>query len=196
MPLTAFGGGFFTDDGKGLVFKNALFKDTYGLGYLDLDNPGEAVEVPLAGLVHSGAGEFEGMAPLKNGHSLLFFNIDGSSWVYEAEYDAEARVMRALYVLVGQGVLAEGVMEAIDYDHATDSYAIAFSTATSPTQIYTIEGEDRDRLVRHTNETILGIPRKCFPAGKTSPTRHLTACGSRPGYICLRRNWVSPVNAR
>ena len=166
VPLTAFGGGFFTDGGKGLVFNNALFTDTYGLGYLDLDNPEEAVEVPFSGLVHSGAGEFEGLAPLKNGHSLLFFNIDGASWVYEAEYDAEAKVMQALYVLVGQGVLAEGVLEAITYDHETDSYAIAFSTATSPTQIYTIEGEDRDRLVQHTNESILGIPQEVLSGGE------------------------------
>ncbi len=67
VPLTAFGGGFFTDGGKGLVFNNALFTDTYGLGYLDIDHPEKAVEVPFAGLMHSGAGEFDGLAPMKNG---------------------------------------------------------------------------------------------------------------------------------
>ncbi len=166
VPLTAFGGGFFTDGGKGLVFNNALFKDTYGLGYLDLENPGEPVEVPFADLVHTGVGEFEGLEPLQNGRFLLFFNIDGASWVYEAEYNAEEKVMHALYVLVGRGILADGVLEAMKYDHDTDSYVIAFSTATSPTQIYTIEGEDRDRLIRHTNEMILGIPQEILSAGE------------------------------
>ena len=132
VPLTAFGSGFFTEDGHGLVFNNALFKDTYGLGVLPLDNPEAVSEVTFAGLVHTGAGEFDGLAPLKNGRFLLFFNIDGASWVYEAEYDADAKVMRALYVLVGRGVLADGVLEALTYDHETDSFAIAFSTATSP----------------------------------------------------------------
>ena len=166
VPLSAFGGGFFTNDGKGLVFNNALFKDTYGLGYLELDHPDEVREVPFEGLMHTGAGEFEGLMPLNNGHFLLQFNIDGASWLYEAEYDAEAKVMRAMYVLVGQGILADGVLEAVMYDHETDSFAMAFSTATSPTQIYTIEGEDRDRLVQHTNESILGIPRDLLSAGE------------------------------
>jgi dipeptidyl aminopeptidase/acylaminoacyl peptidase len=58
------------------------------------------------------------------------------------------------------------VLEAIKYDEDTDSFALVFSTATSPTQIYTIEGEDRDQLIRHTNETILGIPQEVLSPGE------------------------------
>ncbi|MFN2303969.1 MAG: S9 family peptidase, partial [Anaerolineales bacterium] len=65
VPLNAFGRGFFTDDG--LIFENAIFKDTYGLGYLNFDNPQKSVEIPFEGLKHSGRGEFVGFEPLDNG---------------------------------------------------------------------------------------------------------------------------------
>jgi len=166
VPLIAFGGGFFTEDGRGLVFANAIFQDTYGLGYLAFDSPYEVVEVPFADLAHRGMGEFDGLVRLENGRYLLEFNIDGVSWAYEAEYDTEQKVMRALNVLVGKGHLSEGVLEAIKYDMDSDTFALAFSTAVSPTQIYTIEGKDRDRIVQHTRESILGIPQSLLSRGE------------------------------
>lgn len=166
VPLIAFGGGFFTDDEKGLVFANAIFQDTYGLAYLSLNNPDKVIEVPFEGLAHTDAGEFEGLEPLDNGRFLLQFNVDGASWVYEAEYDPESRVMRTINILVGKGVLSEGVLEAINYDEGSDRFAVAFSTAVSPTQIYTIEGKDRDMLLRHTRESILGIPEDLLSPGE------------------------------
>jgi pimeloyl-ACP methyl ester carboxylesterase len=166
VPLIAFGDAFFTDDGRGLVFSNALFKDTYGLGYLALDAPETVTPVIFNSLAHSGAGEFTGLKELKNGFYLLHFNIDGESWIYEAEYDPQEKVMCAINLLVGKGVLSAGVLEAIAYNHEKDSFAVAFSTATSPTQIYTIEGGDRDRLVRHSDEIILGIPEHLLSRGE------------------------------
>jgi len=166
VPLNAFGRGFFTDDDKGVVFESAIFQDTYSLGYLPLDTPDNVIEVPFEGLEHTGLGEFIGLEQLDNGHFLLEFNIDGGSWAYEAEFDKNARVMRVLHVLVGKGVLSQGVLEAIKYDEVTDRFALAFSTAKSPTQIYTVEGKHRDKLVRHTNESILGIPREVLSSGE------------------------------
>ena len=166
VPLVAFGEGFFTEDETGVVFGNAIFKDTYSLAHFPLENPEEVTEVSFKGLAHTGVGEFEGIEPLDNGRFLLNFNIDGASWVYEAEYDPELKAMRAINILVGKGVLSEGVLEAIKYDEATDRFAVAFSTAVSPTQIYTIEGKDRDKLVRHTNESILGIPEELLSPGE------------------------------
>lgn len=165
IPLTAFGGGFFAP-GNNIVFENAIFKDTYGLGLIDMNDPKEAIEVPISGIEHTGAGEFEGLRELENGHLLLFFNIDGVSWAYEAEFDPVSNTMDVLHTLVGSGTLAEGVLEAIAYDHDSDKFVVAFSTATSPTQIYTIEGENRDQLVRQTNESILGIPEKLLSPGE------------------------------
>lgn len=168
IPLTAFGGGFFTKDGKGLVISTALFSDTYSLGYLALDRLDEIVEVTFKGLAHTGVGEFEGVEPLKNGRYLLYFNIDGVSWVYEAEYLADTRMMCVVNVLVGKGLFSQGVLEAISYDEEMDRFVISFSKATSPTQIYTIEGKDRDKLVRHTKESILGIPETLLSGGEDS----------------------------
>jgi dipeptidyl aminopeptidase/acylaminoacyl peptidase len=74
--------------------------------------------------------------------------------------------MQIVHTLVGQGELAQGVLEAIQYHHESDSFALAFSTATSPTQIYTIEGENRDQLIRHTNESILGISEEKLSPGE------------------------------
>ncbi len=60
--------------------------------------------------------------------------------------------------LCGAETISNGVLELISYDKACDRFALAFSTATSPTQIYTIEGQQRQKVVRHTHERVLGIP--------------------------------------
>lgn len=166
VDLTAFGHGFFTEDEESLIINSCLFKDTYSMGILSLDNPEEITEVPFEGLAHQGVGEYDGLGPIENGRFILFFNIDGATWAYEAEYDVELKALRAINILIGKGVLSDGVMEAISYDPESDSFAVAFSTATSPTQIYTIEGRDRDILVRHTNESILGIPETLLSRGE------------------------------
>ncbi len=166
VPLTAFGTGFFTADGKGLVFETAKFKDTYGLAFIRLDNPETIQEVAFEGLSHVGVGEFQGVHDLENGRFLLEFNIDGCSWAYEAEFDPDTLLMRIKQVLVGQGPLSNGVLEAVDHEKTTDIYAVAFSTATSPTQIYTIEGKAHDQVIRHTNERILGIPETHLSKGE------------------------------
>lgn len=166
VPLSALGGGFFTENDKGLVIHNALFNDTYSLGYISLENPGEVTAIPVEGLAHTGAGEFEGLGTLENGHFYLQFNIDGATWAYEAEYDEDKKVMRAINLLTGKGKLSNGVLEAIKYDQYSDRFALAFSTAMSPTQIYTIEGKDRDILVQHTQESILGIPERLLSPGE------------------------------
>ena len=166
VPLAAIGRGFFTKDGEGVVFSNALFQDTYSLGYLELDNPETITPVQFQGLAHQGLGEFNGVEALKNGRFLLYFNIDGANWVYEATYDSEEQVMEAVSVLVGKGLFSDGVLDAIKYYENKDVFALSFSTATSPTQIFTIEGVDRDRLVRHTDESILGISEPLLSSGE------------------------------
>jgi dipeptidyl aminopeptidase/acylaminoacyl peptidase len=66
---------------------------------------------------------------------------------------------------VGQGELGAGTLEASYWDEASDRYALSFSTATLPTQIYTLEGPER-RPVAHTRERILGIPREWMSPGE------------------------------
>jgi dipeptidyl aminopeptidase/acylaminoacyl peptidase len=49
------------------------------------------------------------------------------------------------------------MLERVDYDDQADIFTFAFSTATSPTQIYTVDGKKRKQIARHTGEKILGI---------------------------------------
>ncbi len=166
VDLTAFGSGFFTKGDKGLVITNAIYEDTYGLGHLSFEKPDKITPVMIKGLTHTGSGEFAGLEKLDNGCFLLEYNIDGASWAYEADYNESAHEMQAVNTLVGAGILAEGVLEAIDHDDESDKFALAFSTAESPTQIFTFEGKDRDRLTRHTDERILGISQDLLSSGE------------------------------
>ncbi len=43
--------------------------------------------VETYGVVHQGLGEFEDLEYLKDNRYLLRYNIDGASWLYEAEFD-------------------------------------------------------------------------------------------------------------
>jgi pimeloyl-ACP methyl ester carboxylesterase len=172
---TGIGEIYFIRDNQALLFQSILFDDRYSLGIMPLDDPQRPDPLPIRGLVHSGEGELTHLEKLERRDNpehdryLLGYNIDGVSWLYEAELDEEAPAMRVLHTLVGQGRLANGVLESISYDPAGDRFALSFSTATTPTQLYTVEGEKRDRLIRHTNERILGIPGHLLSSGEDYP---------------------------
>lgn len=153
VPLTGFGPGEFTPAG-GLLLVTALFDDQYGLGYLNPDAPDEVRPVKIQGVVHMGAGELERLMRGRAGRHLLIYNIDGCSWVYEGRFDEAALNFTIERVLCGQGELSNGVLESIHLDEAGGRYAFAFSTATSPAQLYVVDGEETSR---QTNERVLGI---------------------------------------
>ena len=166
VPLNSLSRSSYTGGDRGLLVFTSLFEDTYGLGYMDLAKPGEILPVTISGKVHTGIGEFEDFEPLYANRFLLRYNIDGCSWLYEGEFNEAAREMKLDKVICGQGELTNGVLEAASYDKEADRYALAFSTATSPCQIYTIEGKDRANVVAHTQERILGIPPEWLSAGE------------------------------
>ena len=165
IPLNAIHACQFTSQG-GLLFSTALFSDTYGLGYLDLQKPDQVTPVPITNIVHEGFGEFEDLRHLADNRYMLQFNIDGCSWLYESIFDEKALIMELNAVLCGQGDLSQGVLESKHYDKESDRFALSFSSATSPTQIYTVEGEKRLKVVRHTNERLLGIPQEWLSPGE------------------------------
>jgi pimeloyl-ACP methyl ester carboxylesterase len=166
VPLNSISFTNFTSSGHGLLFITSLFSDSYGLGYLDLDDPREASVVEISGVKHAGGGELNELRHLKGEEYLLVFNIDGCSWVYQASFDEKELHMKIDHVLVGEKLLSNGVLEAISYDEASDRFALSFSSATFPTQIYTLEGSSRQKLTRHTNEHILGIPEGLLSTGE------------------------------
>jgi dipeptidyl aminopeptidase/acylaminoacyl peptidase len=166
VPLNAISYTNFTSGGHGLLFVTSLFNDNYGLGYLDLNHPVEVKAVGITGQKHTGNGELNELWHLKGEDYLLIYNIDGCSWVYRATFDEQNFRMKIDAVLVGEDPLSNGVLEAISYDETSNRFAISFSTAISPTQLFTLEGNDPKRVVRHTNERILGIPQDLLSPGE------------------------------
>jgi pimeloyl-ACP methyl ester carboxylesterase len=164
--LNSIGACSFVNNNESLVFSTSLFEDTYGLGTFDLANPTDVKPVTILGTVHQGQGEFEGIGHLKDDRFTLHYNIDGCTWVYEGSYDPKTLTFQVRQILVGQGQLSNGKLESIAYDKIGDRFALAYSTATSPTQIYTIECDQRNIIKRHTNEKILGLSQEMMSPGE------------------------------
>jgi len=157
VPLNDIVSAHYVLQDRGLLLLTALFDDTRSLAFMDLANPQDIKPVRLSGALHAGYGELVNLEHLADDRYLLEYNIDGSTWIYEGIYNEKSLQMNLEHVLCGHGLLSNGVVEAISYDKQGDRFAIAFSTATSPTQIYSIEGKDRKNLIQHTRERILGI---------------------------------------
>jgi len=164
--LDSFGAAWYTPGDGGLLLTTTRFADTGGLGYLALTAGADLVEVPISGVVHSGVGELISLEWLRDSRYSVGYNIDGASWLYEGRFDETAHTLHLEHVLCGQPPLAAGVLEASYYDHPGDRFALAFSTATTPTQLYTVAGAARDQVVQHTRERILGIPQDHLAPGE------------------------------
>jgi pimeloyl-ACP methyl ester carboxylesterase len=164
VPLNGISGCHFVGN-RGLLLTTYLFDDAGGLGWLDLADPREVVPVRVQGTKHRGHGELDRLSHLRDDRYLVGYNIDGASWACEGTFDEAAKTMALDRVLVGRGKLKAGVIESIRYDKEGDRFAMSFSTATSPTQLYTIEGPRR-RIVPHTRERVLGIPSAWMSPGE------------------------------
>lgn len=160
---------FFIRNDSGILLGTSEFEDTYGLAYLSFDNPTDLKQVTISGTQHEGVGELEDIRHLTGQTYLLIYNIDGSSWAYEATLNEENLTIQLDHLLCGEGKLAGGVLESIQYNKIQDEYALSFSTAVSPTQLYTISGKNRDKRQRHTNERILGLPGEWLAPGEDYP---------------------------
>src|SRR5260370_6567838 len=110
-------------------------------------------------------GELLKLKHLREARYAVEYNIDGCSWLYEGTFDESSLTMRLERALCGEGRLSNGMLEAVSYEKATDRFALSFSTATSPSQIYTIEGEQRQTVRQHTRERVLGLPEEWLSAG-------------------------------
>jgi len=156
----------FTPSETAFLAVSAVFDDTYSLGLLDPKTPGELEPVKIEGIVHNGIGELEGLTHIKDTHYLVQYNIDGCTWLYEGIYDEAKKILDLKYSLVGADDLANGVLEHVYYDRKDDRFIISFSTATTPTQIYSLEGKLRELIVMHTNEMLLGIKETLLSSGE------------------------------
>jgi pimeloyl-ACP methyl ester carboxylesterase len=166
VPLNGINFTHFTRRDRGLIFTTSLFDDAIGLGYLRFSRPSKIKPVAITGTQHEGKGELCKLLAVKKEKYLLEYNIDGVSWLYEGEFDEDNLKMRLNHVITGHGPLSNGVLEAVSYDKKSDVYVLSHSTATTPTQIASIEGKKRKDVVIHTRERLLGIPDSYLSVGE------------------------------
>ncbi len=166
VPLNSINSTHFTRHDRGLIFITSLFDDAFGLGYLRFKNPSKIKPVSITGTQHKGMGELHKFISVRKNMYLLEYNIDGCSWLYEADFDEDKLEMGLGRVLVGKKPISNGVLEAVHYDKGSDTFILSHSTATSPTQIFTIAGKKRNKVVSHTNERVLGIPDSYLSSGE------------------------------
>ena len=155
-----------TASGNGVVLVASVFDDAGAPAYLDLARPGEIKPVSVEGLVHDGVGELERLQHLERDRYAVHYSIDGCSWAYDVRFDEDALALSAERVLVGEGALAGGVAHGLDYDAATDSFAVAFCTATNPTQLYVLDAGSASAPVQKTHERALGLAPELLAAGE------------------------------
>ena len=166
VPLNGIGATVFSHTGLGILLTCSVFEDTYSLGYIPLDKPGTLLPVKIRGIKHEGAGELTALEHLDGDHYAVAYNIDGCSWLYEGVFDEDRYVMKLMNVVVGEEPLDGGELEHFEYNKERDVFTLSFSTAISPTQIYTVERKKRDLVVMHTNEKVLGIPEEHLSKGE------------------------------
>jgi len=157
VPLNAIDSTHFVNEDRGLLVTSAIFDDAFGLGYMRFKHPFEVKPVAVVGLKHKGKGELRQCLAIRKNIYLLEYNIDGCSWLYEGVFDLKNLKMNIRKVIVGKGRIANGMLESVSYDRDTDTYILSHSTATSPTQIFTVEGKKRNKVITHTHEQVLGL---------------------------------------
>ncbi len=156
----------FPSKSDSVLFMTTIFEDTYGIGCIDIDQWSDVKPVEISGLHHKGHGELAHLDHVHGNQFLVTYNIHGCSWVYEGNFEKDSTKMTLGHVICGQGELSQGVTQSCHYDEKSDSYALSFSSAVSPSQIYTVEGKDREELRVHTRERILGIPGSMLSLGE------------------------------
>jgi dipeptidyl aminopeptidase/acylaminoacyl peptidase len=166
VPLNSINSTHFTRVNRGLLLITSLFEDALGLGYIRLDHPVKVKPVSIVGTQHIGKGELVNCLSVRKNRYLLEYNIDGCTWLYEGVFDENKLQFKIKETIIGKGKISNGVLESVNYEKKTDRYIISHSTATSPTQLFTIEGKKRNRVVSHTNERVLGIPGSYLSEGE------------------------------
>jgi esterase/lipase len=157
---------------EGVLVYTTEFDDLGGLGFMELSNPENFHEVSIEGLVHEGIGEFESLEHIDADRHMLGYNIDGSSWKYEATFDSDTMQMKIRNVLVGKEPFKNGVDRGVAWDKSVGvnerksiEYALSFTSATQPSQLY-LHTPEEDSVVQLSREKVIGIPEEAFSSGE------------------------------
>jgi len=164
-PINGISACCFVDQDQALLCITCLYEDQFGLGYFRLAAPSELREVTIVGARHSGVGELISLERLHDQRYLVGYNVDGCSWLYTAAFDLGALCMRLEAVICGEGDLSAGVLESVCYDKDHRRFALSFSTATAPTQLYVVP-DTGDAREQPTRERLIGIPQRLLSPGE------------------------------
>jgi dipeptidyl aminopeptidase/acylaminoacyl peptidase len=173
VPLTGFDNAWFVDDERSIVIETTAFDDLGGLAWLSLAEPEKLEPITVTGAVHEGVAAWELGATrrLDGNRFLVNYNVDGVSWGYEAVLDTAGRRLELTRVLWGRDPLAGGMVEHSHYDRATGRFTVAFSSATSPAQLVTIDPAGPPTAA--TRNRVLGIDQDLLSPGEdASYTSH------------------------
>lgn len=173
VPLTGFENGWFVDGEQAVVVETTHFDDLGGLAWLSLSEPEKLEPITVTGTAHEGVAAWElGTTRRLDGDRFLVnYNVDGVSWGYEAVLDTANRRLDLTRVLWGEQPLAGGVVEHSHHDPVTGRFAVAFSSATTPAQLVTIEPEGP--VTTLTRNRVLGVDQRLLSAGEdASYTSH------------------------
>ena len=166
VPLTGIGSAAILEDGSGVLLTTSIYEDTYSIAYISFDQPGTMQPIKVTGTQHSGAGEMTGLHHMYGQHYSVSYNIDGCSIVYDGKFDQEELSIKLKHMVVGELPLDNGELEHLDYNKEMDVFTASFSTAVSPSQIYSIEKKKRNFIIMHTNEKVLGTSENLLAKGE------------------------------
>jgi pimeloyl-ACP methyl ester carboxylesterase len=150
------------------------FDDLGGLALMPLNDPEKLQPIEIKNLAHEGVGEFENVQHIDKNRFVLHYNIDGISWIYDAEYDKSSFCMNITNVIVGESQLNDGVALSVQWDRSISitenmpiEYVISFTSAIQPSQLYLhTPMRGKEALKQLTHERILGIPQELFSHGE------------------------------
>lgn len=165
-PISGINGAVLTPREDGLIVTSAIFEDTISPGLLKFSRKDKLIPIEVKGLKHKGTGELEGISHLSNSMYALQYNIDGSSWLYLADFKGKSKKLKVIRTLCGEGQFSGGVLESFYFDKKHSRFVFSFSTATSPTQIYLLSGKKKVKVKTQTSEKVLGIDDKLLSPGE------------------------------
>ena len=163
----------FTDEGC-ILFRTTLFKDNGSLAWLSMKDPGDVKPVSVKGVRHRGQGELESVRKSHDDY-LLWYNIDGCSWVYEGRFaNTGTPTFTIEHVIVGEKPASNGVVLGIEpwafssKRRRLKGYAYAFTQAITPSQLYSYDSRKPKpkRTVALSSERILGIDKRYLSDGE------------------------------
>ncbi len=160
--------------GNSAIVYTTEFDDLGGFALMDINSPQDLREIKITNLKHDGMGELHDVDHIEENRFLITYNIDGCSWIYEAEFDIDKHQMKITGVVAGNPPLNGGITLGVQWDRSLDTktgfpgeYAISFTSATTPSQLY-LRSTSKTKVGYNqlSHEQVLGIPDDIFSPGE------------------------------